>query len=271
MNILVAERNPAAQRVLANMLAYNGHAAAWFAGSWMVVLDTLEASSVDMVLADAAVVTDERCKLLKELYSSEQADQAPLLVMVHADQTDTIEQLAKRGVRHFITRPFSADLLGERIEQVMREGPVVPSEEELAAQDEGVEEPRPADELPVASEEQQARAREELAQGKQHLDQEDYTAAAAAFTRALQADGRLVEAQQGLIVAFYHQGLTEQALRLGERAMQLFPDSASMACTVARLYAKSGDRDTARALLQPWLAKDEPPAEAVKLAGKLNA
>jgi tetratricopeptide (TPR) repeat protein len=93
--------------------------------------------------------------------------------------------------------------------------------------------------------------------GRIHLRNGDLQAAAAAFARALELDGRNAEALIGLGSVERARGNSEAAIHYVQRALQVDPSSVSALSELAELERDRGRLDDAIRLLQEALAIDD--------------
>ena len=123
LRILVAEENPVTQRVLSNMLIYNGHNPLLFADTSESVLEGLSRDDVDLALINWGIVSAQDFALLKVIQDKGIYELLPLMVMVPGMDEDCVAKLSSYGIKHCIPLPIPAHLLPKKIEEAVYASP----------------------------------------------------------------------------------------------------------------------------------------------------
>jgi two-component system chemotaxis response regulator CheY len=120
-NVLIVDDSVTIRAVLKKTLSISGLPVAeiFEAGNGKEALSILEQSWVDIVFADINMPVMSGIEMVDRLVESGQISTTPV-VMVSTEGSQTrIEELIKKGVRAFVRKPITPELLKDVIEDVL--------------------------------------------------------------------------------------------------------------------------------------------------------
>lgn len=234
--ILIGEKNPIDQRVLANMVLVNGHTPAFFASTTREILDTLEDDAIDLALIDWELASADAFHVLREVKSK--GVTTPVLIMVPGMESGLITAAMEYGFSSFIPRPIPMHKLNELIVETAQSAPVAdtdlePSNADSAPSTGAAPVPRtaqpPVKGAPSAApktgatgKRPDAQAKELFSEGRRLLREKQFQAATTCFLSALERRSLFPEAVLGLALA--HKGLKslDKSRRLFNKATECY-------------------------------------------------
>ena len=81
-------------------------------------LGKLEKSNVDLIISDWNMPQMTGIELLRKVRASEEFGDLPFLMVTAEAQQENIIEAVKSGVSNYIVKPFTAETLGQKINQI---------------------------------------------------------------------------------------------------------------------------------------------------------
>jgi pentatricopeptide repeat protein len=258
--ILIGEKNPIDQRVLANMVLVNGHTPAIFASTTREILDAMEDDAVDLALIDWELASAEAFHVLREVKSK--GVTTPVLIMVPGMENGLIASAMEYGFSSFIPRPIPMHKLNELIVETAQSAPV--EDTTLAPSNAGGAPPAAGPPAPQAAQapapsgkgapsvapitsatgkRPDAQAKELFAEGRRLLREKQFQAATTCFLGALERRALFPEAILGLALANKGLKSLDKARRLFNKATESYV-RASRFEEAAKLFSELRKNDS---------------------------
>ena len=83
-------------------------------------LDVLQKEKIDMVVSDWNMPKMTGLELLKAIRSDDALKDIPFLMVTAEAQQENIIEAVKSGVSNYIVKPFTAETLGQKINQIFK-------------------------------------------------------------------------------------------------------------------------------------------------------
>jgi len=121
INIIVIEDFPFMRRIIKNCLLELGFVNIHEADDGSTGLDIIHREKADLIISDYDLPDISGIELLKVLQSSDKFKDVPFLMVIKEAQTDEVINLLDSETKNFIIKPFTADMLGRKIELLLGE------------------------------------------------------------------------------------------------------------------------------------------------------
>jgi two-component system chemotaxis response regulator CheY len=118
MKFLVVDDSATMRRIVVNSLNRIGFADCLEAGDGTEALDMFTAS-VDFVITDWNMPNMSGLEFVKALRSRDDGKRVPILMVTTRSVREDIVQAAQAGVNNYIVKPFTPQVLKEKIDGVM--------------------------------------------------------------------------------------------------------------------------------------------------------
>lgn len=118
MKFLVVDDSATMRRIVVNSLNRIGFADCVEAGDGTEALDLFNAS-VDFVITDWNMPTMSGLEFVKALRSRDDGTRVPILMVTTRSVREDIVQAAQAGVNNYVVKPFTPQVLKEKIDGVM--------------------------------------------------------------------------------------------------------------------------------------------------------
>ena len=123
MKILVVDDSRTMRKILRNALQDMGYTAS----SIIEASDGIEALAkllehrfkIDIILADCNMPNIDGLKFLKKLQSTKDLRHIPVIMVTGEAQKGRVVEAIHAGARNYIVKPFTPELLGERIKETL--------------------------------------------------------------------------------------------------------------------------------------------------------
>ena len=119
MEVLFVEDSPTMRRIIANSLHKLGFERIIEAENGVDALEKLDGKAVDLILTDWNMPQMNGEELVKELRSNEKYKDIPILMITTRGMKDDVMAILKLGVNGYIVKPFTADLLQKKINDII--------------------------------------------------------------------------------------------------------------------------------------------------------
>ncbi|MEN6474786.1 MAG: chemotaxis response regulator CheY [Syntrophaceae bacterium] len=118
MKILVVDDFSTMRRIVKNILRQLGFNNILEADDGSTGLDILQKEKIDMVISDWNMPKMTGLELLKIVRADDALRDIPFLMVTAEAQQENIIEAVKSGVNNYIVKPFTAETLGKKIEQI---------------------------------------------------------------------------------------------------------------------------------------------------------
>jgi two-component system chemotaxis response regulator CheY len=123
MKFLVVDDSATMRRIVVNSLNRIGFPDCLEAGDGAAALGTFDAS-VDFVITDWNMPLMSGLDFVKALRSRDDGRKVPIIMVTTRSVREDIVQAAQAGVNNYIVKPFTPQVLKEKIDVVLRAGAV---------------------------------------------------------------------------------------------------------------------------------------------------
>lgn len=125
INVLVIDDFPTMRRIVKNLLKQLGYENVDEAENGAEALKKLKNGNFQMVISDWNMPVMEGIELLRQVRNDQQLkDIAFIMVTAEAEKEKVIEAI-KSGVDNYIVKPFTGEILKEKIEKVAQKKPIL--------------------------------------------------------------------------------------------------------------------------------------------------
>ena len=118
MQVLVVDDFPTMRRIIKNLLKQLGFHQILEAENGQVALDVLKDQSVDFVITDWNMPVMTGIDLLKNIRSDAAHKGTPVLMVTAEAEKENILQAIQAGVNNYVVKPFTAEILKEKLEKI---------------------------------------------------------------------------------------------------------------------------------------------------------
>lgn len=117
--ILFVEDSPTMRRIILNSLKQIGFKETIEAENGLDALDKLQEKQIDLVLTDWNMPEMNGEELVGKLRTSTSYKDVPIIMVTTRGMQDDVMTAVKAGVNGYIVKPFSTDVLKQKISQVL--------------------------------------------------------------------------------------------------------------------------------------------------------
>ncbi len=118
MKVLVVDDFATMRRILKNVLKEIGFTKIVEADDGSTALAVLKKDEVGLIVSDWNMPEVSGLELLKAVRSDESTKDVPFLMVTAEGQKDSVVQAVQAGVNNYIVKPFTADTIKEKLEQI---------------------------------------------------------------------------------------------------------------------------------------------------------
>ncbi len=118
MKILIVDDFSTMRRIVKNILRQLGFSNIIEADDGSTGLDALQKEKVGMIVSDWNMPKMTGLELLKAVRADDALKDIPFLMVTAEAQQENIIEAVKAGVSNYIVKPFTAETLGQKIEQI---------------------------------------------------------------------------------------------------------------------------------------------------------
>jgi two-component system chemotaxis response regulator CheY len=118
MKILVVDDFSTMRRIVKNILRQLNFTNIIEADDGSSALDILQKEKIDMVVSDWNMPKMTGLELLKVIRGDDALKDIPFLMVTAEAQQENIIEAVKSGVSNYIVKPFTAETLGQKINQI---------------------------------------------------------------------------------------------------------------------------------------------------------
>jgi two-component system chemotaxis response regulator CheY len=118
MKILVVDDFSTMRRIVKNILRQLDFTNIIEADDGSTALDILQKEQIDMIVSDWNMPKMTGLELLKAVRADDALKDIPFLMVTAEAQQENIIEAVKSGVNNYIVKPFTAETLGQKMNQV---------------------------------------------------------------------------------------------------------------------------------------------------------
>jgi two-component system, chemotaxis family, chemotaxis protein CheY len=119
IKILVVDDFATMRKVIRNLLKQVGYENIVEAEDGIIALKTLKSQKIDLVISDWNMPNMTGLDLLKAVRSDEDLKTTPFLMVTAEALQDNVIAAVKAGVSNYIVKPFTAEVLNEKITKIL--------------------------------------------------------------------------------------------------------------------------------------------------------
>ncbi len=117
--VLVVDDFATMRRIVKNILTQLGYKQIVEADDGTTAMDRLKQEKIDLIISDWNMPKMTGLELLKNVRSNPDTANIPFIMVTAEAQQDNIILAVKAKVSQYIVKPFTADILGEKINKVL--------------------------------------------------------------------------------------------------------------------------------------------------------
>lgn len=118
MKILVVDDSSTMRRIIKNTLNKLGYEAFEEAGDGVEALKKLE--GIGLVITDWNMPNMDGLTLVKAIRSEEKYKSVPIIMVTTEAAKEEVVEAIKAGVNNYVVKPFTPDILKQKLEQVLK-------------------------------------------------------------------------------------------------------------------------------------------------------
>ena len=119
MKVLVVDDFATMRRILKNILTQLGYKHIIEADDGTTAMDILKQEKIDLIISDWNMPKMTGLDLLKNVRGNPDTASTPFIMVTAEAQQDNIILAVKAKVSQYIVKPFTADILGEKINKIL--------------------------------------------------------------------------------------------------------------------------------------------------------
>ena len=116
IKIIIVEDYPSMRRIIKNCLLELGFSNIFEADDGSTGLEIINRENIDLIIADWDMPNVSGLELLKVLRANDRLKDIPFLMLIKDTYADEISQVLDSETDSYIVKPFTADMLGKKIE-----------------------------------------------------------------------------------------------------------------------------------------------------------
>jgi len=120
LKILIVDDFATMRKVIRNLLKQGGFENVAEAEDGAAALKLLKSQPVDFVISDWNMPNMSGLELLKAVRADEELKGLPFLMVTAEALKDNVVAAVKAGVSNYIVKPFTAEVLNEKIEKIVK-------------------------------------------------------------------------------------------------------------------------------------------------------
>ena len=119
MRILVVDDFATMRKVIKNLLRQTGYQNVTEAEDGVVALKELRSQKIDFVISDWNMPNMTGIELLRAVRADSELSSLPFLMVTAESLKENVVEAVKAGVSNYIVKPFTAEVLSEKIEKII--------------------------------------------------------------------------------------------------------------------------------------------------------
>lgn len=116
--VLVVDDFSTMRKVIRNLLKQLGYENIVEAGDGVMALELLRSQKIDFIIADWNMPNMNGLELLKEVRADAALSRTPFLMVTAESLRDNVIEAVRAGVDNYVVKPFTADVLSEKIAEI---------------------------------------------------------------------------------------------------------------------------------------------------------
>ena len=120
LKILIVDDFATMRKVIRNLLKQGGFENVVEAEDGVAALKVLKSQPVDFIISDWNMPNMSGLELLKSVRSDDELKALPFLMVTAEALKDNVVAAVKAGVSNYIVKPFTAEVLNEKIEKIVK-------------------------------------------------------------------------------------------------------------------------------------------------------
>ena len=120
LKILIVDDFATMRKVIRNLLKQGGFENVVEAEDGVAALKVLQSQKVDFIISDWNMPNMSGLELLKAVRGSDDLKELPFLMVTAEALKDNVVAAVKAGVSNYIVKPFTAEVLNEKIEKIVK-------------------------------------------------------------------------------------------------------------------------------------------------------
>jgi two-component system, chemotaxis family, chemotaxis protein CheY len=120
LKILIVDDFATMRKVIRNLLKQGGFENVAEAEDGAAALKLLKSQPVDFIISDWNMPNMSGLELLKAVRADEELKELPFLMVTAEALKDNVVAAVKAGVSNYIVKPFTAEVLNEKIEKIVK-------------------------------------------------------------------------------------------------------------------------------------------------------
>lgn len=118
LKFLVVDDIASARKILIRFLEKLGYTGIEEVGNGQEALNRVKLGGIDFIISDWDMPVMDGMELLQNLHQDKQLSQIPFIMITSSLERDNVVDAAKSGVADYIAKPFSLEILREKIKNV---------------------------------------------------------------------------------------------------------------------------------------------------------
>jgi two-component system chemotaxis response regulator CheY len=119
IKILVVDDFATMRKVIRNLLKQSGYENIAEAEDGVAAMNVLKSTKIDFVISDWNMPNMTGIELLRAVRSDNELTALPFLMVTAESLKENVVEAVKAGVNNYIVKPFTAEVLGEKIEKIL--------------------------------------------------------------------------------------------------------------------------------------------------------
>jgi len=119
IKVLIVDDFATMRKVVRNLLKQSGYEDIVEAEDGVMALKTLKSQKIDVVVSDWNMPNMTGLELLKAVRADADLAKTPFLMVTAEALQDNVVAAVKAGVSNYIVKPFTAEVLNEKIKKIM--------------------------------------------------------------------------------------------------------------------------------------------------------
>ncbi|MCU0531351.1 MAG: response regulator [Syntrophales bacterium] len=120
LKILIVDDFATMRKVIRNLLKQGGFENVVEAEDGLAALKILKSQQVDFIISDWNMPNMSGLELLKAVRGDDELKALPFLMVTAEALKDNVVAAVKAGVSNYIVKPFTAEVLNEKIEKIVK-------------------------------------------------------------------------------------------------------------------------------------------------------
>jgi len=119
IKILIVDDFATMRKVIRNLLKQIGYENIVEAENGQIAMRVLQSQKIDFVISDWNMPTMSGLELLKAVRADEELKKTPFLMVTAEALKENVVEAVKAGVNNYIVKPFTAEILEEKIKKII--------------------------------------------------------------------------------------------------------------------------------------------------------